>query len=112
MKRKQTETRRFFQFGGDFYAYSEKLFDLVALSVFFVLGSLPVVTMGASFSALYHAVVRSIRQSDGSVSHQFWRAWKRDLRQSLPVWLTVAGALFLLLLNVGILREKLPDWPW
>ena len=107
MKRKQTETRRFFQFGGDFYAYSEKLFDLVALNVFFVLGSLPVVTMGASFSALYYAAVRSIRQSDGSVSHQFWRAWKRDLRQSLPVWLTVAGALFLLLLNVGILREKI-----
>lgn len=107
MKQNKNEPGRFFQFGGDFYAYCEKLFDLVALSVFFVLGSLPAVTMGASFSALYDAAVHAVRRGDGSVSRRFWHAWKRDLRQSLPVWLTVAGALFLLLLNIGILREKI-----
>ncbi len=107
MKKDRTDERSFFQFDGDLYAYSGKLFDLLAVSVFFVLGSLPIVTMGASFSALYHAVTRSIRQNEGSVSREFWRAWRRDLRQSLPVWLAVAGALFLLLLNTGIVREKL-----
>ena len=107
MKRKMTEGRKFFQFDGNFYDYSGKLFDLLAVSFFFVLGSLPVVTMGASFSALYHAVTRSIRQNEDSVSSQFWRAWKRDLRQSIPIWLAVAGALFLLLLNIGILREHI-----
>lgn len=107
MKKQKPRTGGFFQFGGDFYAYTEKLFDLAALNIFFVLGSLPAITMGASFSALYHAATRSIRQNDGAISRQFWHAWRRDLRQSLPVWLTVAGALTLLLLNIGILREKI-----
>lgn len=106
MKHKKTETGGFFQFGGAFYAYMEKLFDLIAISVYFIFGSLPIFTMGASFSAVYHAATYSVRRDEGTVSRQFWRAWKRDLRQSLPVWLTVAVALFLLLLNIGILREK------
>lgn len=106
MKRGKTEGRKFFQFDGDFYAYTGKLFDLLAVSVFFVLGSLPLVTMGASFSALYDAVTKTVRKNEGSIGQRFWHAWKRDLRPSLPVWLTVAGALFALLLNIGILREK------
>lgn len=52
------EIRQAFEFDGNFYTLTAKCFDLMALSLYWLAGCLPVVTAGASFSALYAAVSR------------------------------------------------------
>lgn len=103
------DKRRMFQetFGyeGALYVYTGKIFDLMAASVFWLLGCLPVITAGASFAALYAAVSRSVRRDEGTVGARFWKSFRQNLRPSLPVWLGAGGALFLLLLNVGIISS-------
>ncbi len=91
-----------FENGSGFYYYTGKVFDVMAVSALWLLGSLPLVTMGASFSALYAAASRSLKKDEGSVAKQFWHSWKRNLKSSVPLWLLFAGVLFLLLLNTGI----------
>lgn len=100
------EIRQAFEFDGNFYTLTAKCFDLMALSLYWLAGCLPVVTAGASFSALYAAVSRSVRQDVGTVSQKFWTAYRRDLKASIPLWLLALGALAALLLNIGILLEK------
>lgn len=95
-----------FEFEGSFYTYTGKIFDLIVVSVLWVLGSLPVVTFGASCSALYAAVSRSVRRDAGTAAAQFWKTYRRDLRSSLPVWLCFGAAIFVLLLNFGIVRGR------
>ena len=97
------EIRQAFEFDGNFYTLTAKCFDLMALSLYWLAGCLPVVTAGASFSALYAAVSRSVRQDVGTVSQKFWTAYRRDLKASIPLGLLALGAL---LLNTGILLEK------
>ena len=94
--------RDVFEFEGSFYTYTGKLFDLMLVSVLWVLGSLPVVTFGASCSALYAAVSRSVRRDTSTVTAQFWKTYRRDLRASLPIWICFGAAIFVLLLNLGI----------
>ena len=96
-----------FEFEGSFYTYTGKIFDLVVVSVLWVLGSLPVVTFGASCSALYAAVSRSVRQDAGTVTARFWKTYRRDLRSSLPIWIGYGAAIFVLLLNLGIVRSRM-----
>lgn len=105
MKR-NTESRldRAFGFSSPFYEWTGKAFDLLAISVFWFLGCLPVLTIGASCSAMYAAVSRCVRRDIGHMSRVFWKSYLRDLRDSLPIWLAYAGAIFLLLLNIGILH--------
>lgn len=98
--------RDIFEFEGSFYTYTGKIFDLIVVSVLWVLGSLPVVTFGASCSALYAAVSRSVRRDTGTAVTQFWRSYRRDLRSSLPVWMCFGAAIFVLLLNFGIVRGR------
>lgn len=95
----------FFGFDSPFYEWTSKAFDLLAISVFWFLGCLPIITIGASCSAMYAAVSRSVKQNIGHMSSEFWKAYRRDMKDSLPIWLAYAGAIFLLLLNIGILRE-------
>lgn len=95
-----------FGYEGAFYTYTGKIFDLMMASVLWLLGSLPIVTIGASNSALYAAVSRSVRMDIGTVPAQFWKSYRRELKSSLPIWIGFGTAAFLLLLNIGIIRSK------
>ena len=79
----------------------------MAVSLFWLLGSLFIVTAGTSFSALYATASRSIRQDGGSFSAQFLRSYRQNLKTGIPLWLIFLGVIFLLLLNIGILLKKL-----
>lgn len=103
LKRDYDGPGKLFENGSGFYYYTGKMFDMLAVSFLWLLGSLPVITVGASFSALYAAASRSIRQEEGSVGERFWKSYKRDLKSAILPWVLFAGAICLLLLNIGIL---------
>lgn len=106
MKKRRDETSHgMFGYTGAFYTYTGKIFDLMVVSVLWVLGCLPIITAGASCSALYAAVSRSVRRDTGTAAAQFWKAYRRDLRASLPIWICYGMAAFIFLLNIGIIRS-------
>lgn len=98
-----------FDFDGNFYTYTGKIFDLMVVSIYWLIGCIPVITIGASFSALYAAVTKSVRHDRDSVSRQFWHAYKQNLISSIPLTLIYGGVIFLMFLNIGILNAKLPS---
>ena len=103
--------RGIYETGSGFYHYMGKICDLMLVSIFWLLGCVPVVTAGASFAALYCATSRSIRQDIGTVSKKFWDSFKKNLKDSIAVWLIFGGAIFLILLNYGIVREQFGGLP-
>ena len=101
-----------FRYDGNFYTYSAKIFDMLLLNLLWLIGCLPVVTAGASFSALYFVTVHSVREDGDGVFKEFWRVWRRDLKASIPVWLAALAMLFVLMLNLGILSAQSPQLIW
>lgn len=95
--------RGMFDYGGSFYHYTGKACDIMILSIIWLLGCLPVITIGASFSALYASASRSVRRNIGSVVSEYWKSYKREMKKAIPLWLIFAGAIFLLLWNIGII---------
>ncbi|MBR6156434.1 MAG: YesL family protein [Lachnospiraceae bacterium] len=53
--------------------------DLVILSFLWFLTSIPVITIGTSTSALYYAVVKSLRCKRGTPVKEYFHAWKDNL---------------------------------
>ncbi len=69
---------------------------MVILSVLWCVFSLPLVTVGASSAALYHTVVKVIRQDRGYAFSTFTASFRSNLRQALAptlLYLSVFGAL-------------------
>lgn len=65
------------------------IFDLVIADLLFILCSLPVVTMGASYGALCYVCLR-ISRGEGSVCRDFFSAFRQGFRRySLCFWLFV-----------------------
>ena len=61
--------------------------DMIVLNVCFLAGCVPVVTVGASMSALYAAMLRRQRGEGGGVFAAFWKDWRQNLRPGIACWL-------------------------
>lgn len=85
-------------FRGD-SAYSQimtKVFDILWLSVLSILCCIPVITIGASLSSLYYVMLKLVRDEETAVTRNYFKAFKENFLQSLPVTL-------ILLVIIGIL---------
>ncbi len=68
--------------------------DCIFLSLFFILGCMPVVTAGAAFAALYDATFQAFRRGEKHSWQRFFQTFRRNLKGSiLPtlVFLAVFG---------------------
>jgi uncharacterized membrane protein YesL len=95
--------RRLFE--GGLHVWMEKLFDAVALNLLWLLCSLPVVTIGASSTAFYYAMVKVIRGERGHLFGEFWRSFKLNFARATLIWVSFAALIFLLLTNRNIAAD-------
>ena len=100
-----------FGYGGGFTGIGSKLFDLWMLGMLWLLCSIPVLTIGASTTALYYAVTHSVKSDDGYASHMFFRSFRRNFRQATILWLVLVGLFMLMRLNTGILMALTEGTP-
>ena len=66
--------------------------DCIFLSLFWLIGCIPVVTMGASFAALYDATYRGFRQGEKHCWSRFGQVYKDNWKASIvPTLVFLAG---------------------
>lgn len=69
--------------------------DVVTLHILWILYSLPLITIGASTTALYYSCMKRIRTGEGYVSQNFRKAFRQNFRQSTILWLGLAAVSLL-----------------
>lgn len=79
------------------------VFDLILLNGLFLICSLPIVTLGASLSALYSVTLKMARGEESYILRGFFRAWKDNAKQATLLWLPCLAAGLLLYLDFQIL---------
>ena len=72
---------------------------IIGANLMFILFSLPLVTAGAGYAALYHVMLKTLR-GDGTLNpfRQFWIGFKSNFKQGTIVWLLflfIAGGCYL-----------------
>lgn len=71
-----------------FTHYAYKFCDLIALNLWMVISSLPVITIGASTAAMHYVLLKIYRSdAHGGITCCFWRAFRDNFKQATPVWL-------------------------
>lgn len=66
-----------------------RIFDFLLLNVLWVLCSIPVISLGASTTALYSVMLKIVEE--GYIIWDFLKAFKRNFRQSTTVWCILLG---------------------
>lgn len=67
-----------------------KLADIIICNIMFVILSLPVITIGASLTALFHCMqwlIMDDERDEGLIFRDFWQAFRQNFRQATLLWL-------------------------
>lgn len=70
---------------GAVFSWLDKIGQLILLSLSWLIGCLPVVTIVSSTTALYYAVIKSVRRGRGDALKEFWRSYRDNLRRGIPI---------------------------
>ena len=88
--------------------------DCIFLSIFWLLGCIPVVTMGASFAALYDATFRAFRKGEKHSWGRFLEVYKENWKASIvPTVVFLAWGTLLTKVMVGLWNKAVAGaLPW
>ncbi|WP_178006914.1 YesL family protein [Mediterraneibacter sp.] len=64
-----------------------KVCDIVSLNVLWLVCSLPIITIGASTTALYTVMLKLVKNEEGYIFKGFLNAFKSEFKKSTIIWL-------------------------
>lgn len=97
-----------FGYSSPFAKFVNRLVDVIVLSLLTLLCCLPIVTIGASFSALYYVLLKMVRNQDSRIVHSFFNGFRENFWKGTALWLIMAvvigilGMDFFLLSNIAM----------
>lgn len=97
---------RLFNYENPVMQFISKIFDLIVLNLFFLLFSIPIVTIGASLSALYYVSLKILRGEDPYLWQNFFKAFRQNFKQATLVWLILLAASVLLGMDFYIINSQ------
>lgn len=79
--------RNFFSPDNPVMEFIAKIFDLVVLNLIFIFSCVPVITIGASTSALSYVTLKMVRGEDPYIWRNFWKSFRQNFKQGTLVWI-------------------------
>lgn len=80
-----------FSMEGPVISFLNKATDLVVLNILYIVCSIPLITIGASTTALYYVTLRMTKNEEGYILKDFFRSFKENFRQATVIWLILLG---------------------
>ena len=74
--------------------------DLVILNVLFLLCSIPIVTIGASWTALYSVTLKAVKNEESYIVKGFLKGFKENFKQSTIAWIALMAVGMVLLVDI------------
>ena len=76
-----------FEEGSPFQRFLNRTADLLILNLVALLMCLPVITIGASLTAMHYVLLKMVRGEEGYIVKSYFRSFKRNFVQATALWL-------------------------
>lgn len=93
---------RIFNFEGPVFSFLSRLADLFWLNLLFIVCSIPIVTIGASITAMYYVTLKMAKNEEGYITQSFFKSFKQNFKQSTVIWLIYLVVSVVLVLDLRI----------
>ena len=93
------------------WRFMSKVADLVILNLLVMLFSLPVITAGAAWTAMYFVTIRMVRKEERYVLKDFFRSFKQNFKQATIIWLLALVAIGVFVGDFLIYRQMQDQIP-
>ena len=70
---------KFFNLDSPLMKFLSRMTDILWLNILTVVCSIPIVTAGASFTALHYVCLKMVRDEEGYITKDFFKSFKREI---------------------------------
>lgn len=92
-----------FKLDSPFMNFLGKVCDLLILNILALVCSIPIVTAGASVTAVYYICYKMIKNEEGYIAKGFFKAFKENFRQATAIWLIQCVIFLILVMDFRII---------
>lgn len=94
---------RFFDMDNKFFRFMSRIADLCILNVLCLICCIPIVTAGASITAMYYVTLKMVRNEEAYIVRSFFKSFKENFKQATVINLImiVVGVILYLDLHVA-----------
>ena len=78
--------------------------DLIILNLLTIICCIPIITIGASMTALYSVTLKMAKNEEGKVVSGFFNAFRENFKQATILWLIGGGTMVLLAADIYVCR--------
>lgn len=90
---------KLFDMDNPVWKYLGKIWDAIWLTILWLVCSLPIITIGASSTAVSYVALKVMKDEEGSLTKQFFLSFKKNFKQATIIWLV--ALLFTMVLAVN-----------
>lgn len=96
---------RFFNMDNKFFSFMSRVADLVILNLLCVVCCLPIITAGASITAMFYVTLKMARDEESYILRSFFKSFKENFKQATIINIIMLLAAVMLYIDLSISRN-------
>lgn len=102
---------RIFDMDSPVMRFLGRVADLMILNLVTLLCCLPVVTIGASLTAMHYVLLKMVRNEDSYIIRSFFKSFKENFKQATVIWLIMLVFLIVFGADIMIINHSGMEFP-
>ncbi len=99
-----------FRYDGSLNRFLTKAMYIISVNLLFILCSLPVITAGASCTAMYTVLFRFAKNDEPNILKTFFKAFRDNLKKATGIWTAMLVIMGTLMFNYYALYQMQGGW--
>lgn len=96
---------RIFNMDNKFFVFMGRVADLIILNLLCIVCCIPIVTAGASITAMFYVTLKMVRNEESYIVRSFFKSFKQNLKQAVVINIILLIAAILLFCDLQIVRQ-------
>ena len=88
-----------------------KVADLMILNLVTLLCCIPVVTIGASLTAMHYVLLKMVRNEESYIVRSFFKSFKANFKQATVIWLFILFCIVIFVADLMIINHSGLEFP-
>ena len=88
-----------------------KVADLMILNLVTLLCCIPVVTIGASLTAMHYVLLKMVRNEESYIVRSFFKSFKANFKQATVIWLIILFCIVIFVADLMIINNSGLEFP-
>ncbi|MCI6006021.1 MAG: DUF624 domain-containing protein [Blautia sp.] len=96
---------RLFNMDNKFFVFMGRVADLIILNLLCLLCCIPIVTAGASITAMFYVTLKMVRNEESYIVKSFFKSFKQNFKQATIIHLIMLVTALLLFFDLRIVNQ-------